>query len=266
VNRRRLDLELVRRGLAVTLDEARGTLAAGGVTVNGGPASKPGTMVAPEDAVELAPAPGRYVSRGGEKLAGALERFAIDPAGRRCLDAGASTGGFTDVLLRQGAEHVTAVDVGYGQLAWPLRQDPQVEVLERMNVRDLGPEGLPARPDLVVADLSFISLASVIPTLVAVAVDGAELVLLIKPQFEARREEVARGGVVRDPGVWRRAIQEVANACRRSGAGPLDVMPSPLRGPAGNVEFLLHARKAHPGGDLDVDAAIAEARTVRESA
>jgi 23S rRNA (cytidine1920-2'-O)/16S rRNA (cytidine1409-2'-O)-methyltransferase len=266
VNRRRLDLELVRRGLAATLDEARETVAAGGATVNGGPVSKPGTMVTPQDAVELAPDPDRYVSRGGEKLAGALERFGVDPAGRRCLDAGVSTGGFTDVLLRQGAEHVTAVDVGYGQLAWALRQDPRVTVMERTNARDLRPEGLTERADLVVADLSFISLAAVVPALVAVAADGAELVLLIKPQFEARREEVAPGGVVHDSAVWRRVVEEVAEACRRSGAGPLDVMPSPLRGPAGNVEFLIHVRKGHPGGDVDVDAAIAEARTVRESA
>jgi 23S rRNA (cytidine1920-2'-O)/16S rRNA (cytidine1409-2'-O)-methyltransferase len=234
--------------------------------VNGGPAPNPSTMVATADAVELASPAERYVSRGGQKLAEALERFAIDPAGRRCLDAGASTGGFTDVLLREGAEHVTAVDVGYGQLAWPLRQDPRVTVMERTNVRDLRPEWLPTRPDLVAADLSFISLASVVPTLVSIAADGAELILLLKPQFEARRAEVARGGVIHDPAVWRRVIEEVAEACRRAGAGPLDVMPSPLRGPAGNVEFLLHGRKGHPGGDLDVDAAVAEARTVRESA
>jgi 23S rRNA (cytidine1920-2'-O)/16S rRNA (cytidine1409-2'-O)-methyltransferase len=266
VNRRRLDLELVRRGLAATPAEARETVAAGGVTVNGGPAPNPSTMVATADDVELASPAERYVSRGGQKLAEALERFAIDPAGRRCLDAGASTGGFTDVLLSQGADHVTAVDVGYGQLAWPLRQDPRVTVMERTNVRDLRPEALPARPDLVVADLSFISLASVLPALVAVAAEGADLVVLVKPQFEARREEVARGGVVREPSVWRRVIEEVAEACSRSGAGPLEVMPSPLRGPAGNVEFLLHARKGHRGRSLHLDAAIAEGRTVRESA
>jgi 23S rRNA (cytidine1920-2'-O)/16S rRNA (cytidine1409-2'-O)-methyltransferase len=266
VNRRRLDLELVRRGLAATLDEAHETVAAGGVMVNGSPAPKPGTMVARGDVVELAPSPGRYVSRGGEKLAGALKRFGIDPARRTCLDAGASTGGFTDVLLRNGAQHVTAVDVGYGQLAWALRQDPRVAVMERTNVRDLRPEGLPARPDLVVADLSFISLASVLPGLCALAAERADLVLLIKPQFEARRDEVPPGGVVRDPAVWRRVIDQVAEACRRSGAGPLDVMPSAIRGPAGNVEFLLHARKGDPGRDLDVEDAIAESRTVRESA
>jgi 23S rRNA (cytidine1920-2'-O)/16S rRNA (cytidine1409-2'-O)-methyltransferase len=266
VNRRRLDLELVRRGLATTVEEARETIAAGGVTVGGRPALKPGALVAPAEPVELAASAGRYVSRGGEKLAGALRRFEIDPAGRRCLDAGASTGGFTDALLQEGAEQVTTVDVGYGQLAWRLRQDPRVTVMERTNVRDLPPQAFPAPPDLVVADLSFISLTAVLPALVALAADHADLVLLVKPQFEAHRDEVPRGGVVREPEVWRRVIEEVAEACRRSGAEPRDVVPSPLPGPAGNVEFMLHARKGQPGSELDVDAAVEEGRSVRESA
>lgn len=266
MRRRRLDLELVRRGLAATLSEARDAVLAGRITVGGRPALKPGTLVAAGEGLAVEGPRRPYVSRGGQKLATALERFGIDPAGRRCLDAGASTGGFTDALLAGGAEHVTAVDVGYGQLAWRLREDPRVTVMERTNVRDLRPADLATRPDLVVADLSFISLERVLPALSGIAADRAEFVLLIKPQFEAESELVARGGVVRDPEVWRRAIVESAGACRRSGLGPLGVIPSPLPGPAGNVEFLLHAAAGHPGRDLDVDAAVSEGRAIRESA
>lgn len=266
MRRLRLDLELVRRGLAATRSEARDAVLSGRVTVGGRPALKPGTLVATGEHVGLTAAPRRYVSRGGEKLAAALERFDIDPAGRRCLDAGASTGGFTDALLDRGAAHVTAVDVGYGQLAWRLREDPRVAVLERTNVRDLRPEDLGPAPDLVVADLSFISLAKVLPALSAIAADGAQFVFLVKPQFEAGPAEVGRGGVVKDPQVWRRVIAEAAEACRRTGLGPAAVMPSPLPGPAGNVEFLLHAVAGHPGRHLDLDGAISEGRAIRESA
>ena len=160
------------------------------------------------------------------------------------------------MLLARGARQVVAVDVGYGQLAWRLRQDPRVTVMERTNVRTLRPEDLPYRPDLVVADLSFISLASVVTSLAAVAAPGADLVLLVKPQFEAARSEVGRGGVVRDPAVWRRAVERVASACRQAGLGPLNVMPSPVPGPGGNVEFLLHVREGERGSSLDVQAAV----------
>lgn len=266
MRRRRLDLELVRRGLAATLGEARDAVLAGRITVGGRPALKPGTLVAAGEALAVEAPPRPYVSRGGEKLVAGLERFGIDPAGRRCIDAGASTGGFTDVLLDRGAEHVTAVDVGYGQLAWRLRRDPRVTVMERTNVRDLRPANLVAPPDLVVADLSFTSLKKVLPALSGIAADRAEFILLVKPQFEADPGEVERGGVVRDPGVWRRAIAGSERTCRRCGLGPLGVIPSPLAGPAGNVEFLLHAAAGHPGRALDVDAAISEARDIRESA
>ena len=265
MRRRPLDLELVRRGLAGTRSEARDAILRGSVLVAGRPAPKPGTLVDPAEAISLAEPSRPYVSRGGEKLAAALDRFGIDPAGRRCLDAGASTGGFTDALLARGAAHVTAVDVGYGQLAWSLRQDPRVTVMERTNVRDLE-AGSIVPPDLAVADLSFLSLTGVLPVLARVAADDAELVLLVKPQFEADPAEVGQGGVVRDPEVWRRAIDEVADACRREGIGPLGVIPSPLPGPAGNVEFLLHAAKGLPAQPLDVDAAVAEGRALRESA
>ncbi|HZD16948.1 MAG TPA: TlyA family RNA methyltransferase, partial [Actinomycetota bacterium] len=242
MKRRRLDAELVRRGLAASRTEAQDAVRDGAVLVGGRAASKPSTLVAPEEPIELRGSPRRFVSRGGEKLDAALLRFRIDPAGRRCLDAGASTGGFTDRLLRGGAEHVVALDVGYGQLAWSLRTDPRVTVLERTNVRVLTPTHLPYAPDLVVADLSFISLRLAIPALATTTTDEADLVLLVKPQFEAGPADVGRGGVVRSPEVWRRAIEQVADACVRNGAGPVAVMASPLTGPAGNVEYFLHAR------------------------
>jgi 23S rRNA (cytidine1920-2'-O)/16S rRNA (cytidine1409-2'-O)-methyltransferase len=209
--------------------------------------------------VALSPAEGRFVSRGGEKLAAALDRFDVDPSNRACLDAGASTGGFTDCLLAAGAETVIAVDVGYGQLDFRLRQDPRVTVMERTNVRELRAGSLILRPSLVVADLSFISLALALPALAEISTEDAEFVLLVKPQFEARPEEVATGGVVRDPEVHRRAIEGVANACSERGLAPRSVMASPLRGPAGNVEFLLYAIKGGSAAPLDVDAALEEA-------
>ncbi len=259
--RRRLDQELVRRGLATSRTEARDAILAGRVQVAGRPALKPAGLVAPGEPVVLEGPARPYASRGGEKLAPALDRFGVDPAGRSCLDAGASTGGFTDVLLSRGATRVAAVDVGYGQLAWRLREDERVIVMERTNVRDLRPTDLPYAPDLVVADLSFISLAKVLPALVALAADGADFVLLVKPQFEAGRQEVGSGGVVRDPAVWRTVLARTDEACRANGLGPLAATASPVRGPAGNVEFLLHARKGEPGRPLDLDATLAEAPT-----
>jgi 23S rRNA (cytidine1920-2'-O)/16S rRNA (cytidine1409-2'-O)-methyltransferase len=231
------------------------------VTVDGAPATKPAHMVGPGQAVAiLGPGP-RYVGRGGEKLAAALERFAIPVAGVRALDAGSSTGGFTDCLLQAGAASVTAVDVGRNQLHERLRADPRVTSLERTDIRALAPpegEGYP----LVVTDVSFISLRTVAPALLAQAVDGADLVLLVKPQFEVGRTEAARGkGVVTDPELWRGAVSGVIAAFEGRGAAIMDVMVSPLQGADGNVEFLLHARaggRAGPSGAL-VDAAIADA-------
>ncbi len=196
------------------------------------------------------------------KLDAALERFSVDVTGRDALDAGASTGGFTDCLLRRGAARVAAVDVGYGQLDWSLRGDPRVLVLERTNVRDLRPDALPFAPEVVVADLSFISLRVVIPALAGLSTDDADVVVLVKPQFEAGREEVEGGGVVRDTEVWARTIAEVAGACADAGLAPLDVTASPIAGPAGNVEFLLHAVKGRANGSPDVPRAIAEGRAV----
>jgi len=232
------------------------------VLVAGRPADKPATLVEPAEALELVGPPRRFVSRGGEKLDAALERFGVEPAGRECLDVGASTGGFTDRLLRGGAVHVVAVDVGYGQLAWSLRGDPRVTVLDRTNARDLRAEDLPYAPNLVVGDLSFISLTLVIPALARVTTADADLVLLVKPQFEAGPEDVGRGGVVRDPAVWRRTIERVMAACRREGLTPVAVTPSPLPGPAGNVEFPLHAVRGVAARTPDVDAAIEEAELI----
>jgi 23S rRNA (cytidine1920-2'-O)/16S rRNA (cytidine1409-2'-O)-methyltransferase len=259
VARRRLDAELVRRGLVASRTEAQEAVRAGRVLVSGVPASKPAGLVSPDEPIQVARPARRFVSRGGEKLDAALERFGVDPAGRECLDLGASTGGFTDRLLAGGAARVTAVDVGYGQLAWRLRTDPRVVVLERTNARTLEPSALPARPSLIVADLSFISLTLVAPAIARVAAPGADVICLVKPQFEAGRTEVGRGGVVREPEVWRRAVDRVASAFAASGLAPRGVMASPLLGPAGNVEFLLHAVHGASPRPLDVQDAIAEA-------
>jgi len=252
--RRRLDTELVRRGLATSREVARGLVQDGAVLVGGSLADKPARLVSEsEPVVVLDLVARRFVSRGGEKLDAGLDRFAVDPAGRRCLDAGASTGGFTDCLLRRGASRVVAVDVGHGQLDASLRHDPRVEVLERTNIRALTLACVGGTPfDLVVADLSFISLATVAPVLAGeLAAPGADVVVLVKPQFEAGRAEVSRGkGVIRLAGVRRAALGRVASAFASQGATIMGAMASPLLGPAGNAEFLLHARAHTPAPDL----------------
>jgi len=262
VRRRRLDAELVRRGIAASWTEAQAAVRGGAVRVGGVIAAKPSTLVSAEEPIELIRTPARFVSRGGEKLEAGLDRFGVEPVGRDCLDAGASTGGFTDCLLRRGAARVVAVDVGYGQLAWSLRRDPRVVVLERTNVRTLHPADLPFAPTLIVADLSFISLGLVAPTFASVAAPDAETVVLVKPQFEAGRADVGRGGVVRDPRVWRRAVEGVIEACARQGLSTVGVMASPLTGPAGNVEFLLHQVRGTAEGAVDVTSAIEEGRAL----
>lgn len=265
--RARLDSELVRRGLARSRQHAAELVAAGRVLVAGAPATKVATAVLPADALLLAldGAGEDFVSRGGHKLAGALDFWgAAGPRveGRRCLDAGASTGGFTDVLLRRGAEGVVAVDVGYGQLAWSVRNDPRVRVLERTNVRELTSEALGGTVETVVADLSFISLTLVLPALVRCAEPAADLVLLVKPQFEAGRSSVGRGGVVRDPEVRAAAISRVATAARAQGLGVMGLTASELPGPAGNVEYFLWVRLGAPPLDpSEVHRAVAEGPT-----
>jgi 23S rRNA (cytidine1920-2'-O)/16S rRNA (cytidine1409-2'-O)-methyltransferase len=265
VARRRLDAELVRRGLVATRSQAQSAVRDGLVLVSGRSASKPSTLVDTAEPLELVGKPRRFASRAGEKLEAALERFEIDVQGRDALDAGASTGGFTDCLLRRGAAHVVAVDVGYGQLAWSLRTDQRVTVLDRTNVRDLRPEDLPYAPGIVVADLSFISLGLAIPALSGIASGDADLVLLVKPQFEVGRVRVGSGGVVRDPDAWRDAILGVADAFSEHGLSPIAVMASPLPGPAGNIEFPLHATVGSAAtAVLDVESALEEARAIAE--
>jgi 23S rRNA (cytidine1920-2'-O)/16S rRNA (cytidine1409-2'-O)-methyltransferase len=240
------------------------------VTVDGAPALKSATQVHAGQAIVVAAPARTYVSRGGEKLAHGLDRFEVDPDGRRCLDAGVSTGGFSDCLLQRGAAHVLAYDVGYGQVHERLRRDPRVSVNERTNVRDLTPADLPAPlPDLLVADLSFISLAAVLPTLRALVGDDGEAVVLVKPQFEAERADVGKGGVVRDPAVWGRCLRRVAAAAAAVGWGTFDATASPLLGPAGNVEFLAHLAPGTMTAD-EVDhvlaAAVAEGQDRRRGA
>jgi 23S rRNA (cytidine1920-2'-O)/16S rRNA (cytidine1409-2'-O)-methyltransferase len=243
--RLRLDAELVRRGLARSRDQAADLIAAGRVAVGGQVAAKPASQVATDAAItveQVSHAPD-YVSRGGVKLAGALAAFdSLTVAGKRCLDAGASTGGFTDVLLRAGAAHVVTVDVGYGQLAWSLRTDPRVTVLERVNVRTLAPQQVAPPPALVVADLSFISLSLVMSALVACSAPDADFVLMVKPQFEVGKDLVG-DGVVRDPQLRQSAVAGVAAAAARLGLGVAGVTASPLPGPSGNVEYFLWLRR-----------------------
>jgi len=257
--RRRLDAELVRRGLARSRDQARELIESGHVRVGGTTASKPATQVADSASIVVAEPPDDYASRGAHKLIGALDSLpGLGVEGRHALDAGASTGGFTDVLLRRGAADVVAVDVGYGQLAWRLREDPRVHVLERTNVRSLTPDDLPRRPDLVVADLSFISLATVLPALVRCAAEGADLLLMVKPQFEVGRERVG-DGVVRDPALRADAVRRIASAGRSLGLGVRGVVASRLPGPRGNVEyFLWMAAGAPPLDDDDLARAMEE--------
>jgi 23S rRNA (cytidine1920-2'-O)/16S rRNA (cytidine1409-2'-O)-methyltransferase len=260
----RLDAELVRRGLARSREQAGELVAAGRVTVAGQRAAKAATQVRRDAPITITETgePG-YVSRGGRKLAGALAVFGplgLVVAGRNALDAGASTGGFTDVLLRAGAAHVVAADVGYGQLAWSLRTDPRVTVLDRVNVRTLDRvEGLDPVPGLVVADLSFISLTLVLPALVACAMPDADFVLLVKPQFEVGKGRVGSGGVVREAADRAAAVRRVAGAASGLGLGVLGVTASPLPGPAGNVEYFLWLRRgAPPLDDNQLERAITE--------
>ena len=240
----RLDAELVRRELARSREQASDLIEARSVLVNGIPASKPATMVDAETSIKLHGKRDDFVSRGGHKLAGALDAFSgVVVEGKRCLDAGASTGGFTDVLLRRGAEKVVAVDVGYGQLAWELRQDPRVVIHDRTNIRHLTGDVIGEPIDLVVADLSFISLTLVLPALAAVSKPEADFVVMVKPQFEVGREKLGAGGVVRDPALRKAAVIEVAGSAYDVGLGTLGIAASPLPGPAGNVEYFLWLRR-----------------------
>ena len=239
----RLDELLVQRGLAESRAQAQRLIGAGEVRVNGQPATKAGHLV-PADAELTVAQPERFVSRGGEKLEEAFRRFGLDVAGRVCLDIGASTGGFTDCLLQHGAARVYAVDVGHGQIHWKLRNDPRVVLKEGVNARHLRAGDLPEQPALATVDVSFISLTKILPAVKELLVGGGGIVALIKPQFEAGREQVGRGGVVRDAGVHQQVIGDVREfGTRQLGLAWLGVCESPLKGPAGNVEFLSYWKK-----------------------
>lgn len=252
--RARLDAELVRRGLARSREHARSQIEDGLVKVNGVVAAKPATNVGRDTPIVVTETVGEdWASRGAHKLLGALEAF--EPQGltvhaRRCLDAGASTGGFTDVLLRRGAKEVVAVDVGYGQLVWRLQNDTRVTVYDRTNVRHLGPVDIGGEVDLIVADLSFISLALVLPALARSVRPGGDLVPMVKPQFEVGKDRVGAGGVVRDPQQRIDAVLGVARAARDLGLDTRGVVASPLPGPSGNVEYFLWLRR-QDGGPVD---------------
>ena len=255
----RLDAELVRRGLARSRQDAVDLVMDGKVRVAGLPAHKASTSVDPATPLQVVSAEPATVSRGAHKLAGALDRWPdLVVAGRRCLDAGASTGGFTQVLLERGAAQVVAVDVGYGQLAWSLRTDPRVVVHDRTNIRDITIESLGGPVALIVADLSFISLTVVLPALNSVLADDGEAALMVKPQFEAGREAVGSGGVVRDPATRAAAVLRVVESAAALGLGAVDVTASPLPGPAGNVEYFLWLRRGPVGVDARAVAAAVE--------
>ena len=268
--RRRLDAELVRRHLARSREHARELIESGAVSVRGTVAAKPATQVDLADPIVVSDVATdeHYVSRGAHKLLGALAAFPVEVAGRDCLDAGASTGGFSQVLLEAGAARVLAVDVGYGQLAWPVRTDPRVVVRERTNVRGLRAEDVPFAPTLVVADLSFIPLELVLPALAAVSAPDVDMLLMVKPQFEVGRAAIG-DGVVRDPALRRGAVRGVALAARDLGLAVRGVTASPLPGPSGNVEYFLWLARAGEakmeatglaGTDLDeaIERAVAE--------
>jgi 23S rRNA (cytidine1920-2'-O)/16S rRNA (cytidine1409-2'-O)-methyltransferase len=239
----RLDRLLVDRGLAPSRERAQRLILAGAVLVADRPATKAGVLVPADASLRLRGSASDYVSRGGEKLAGALDAFALDVAGTVALDVGASTGGFTDCLLRRGARRVIAVDVGYGQLAWTLRQDPRVVVLERTNARRLDGAMLPEAPDLATVDVSFISLALVLPAVADTLRPGAAMVTLVKPQFEAGRGQVGKGGVVRDPAVRAGAVARVRREAEGIGLRVRGETDSVLHGPKGNREVFLWLEK-----------------------
>lgn len=244
--RRRVDRELVRRGLAPTREEAQRVIDARRVQVDGAPVRKASTLVLPSQQLHVGGPPPRFVSRGGAKLQGAVERFGLELAGAHVLDAGISTGGFSDCVLQAGAAHVIGVDVGYGQLAERLRRDPRVTLHERTNVRMLGPDQFPGLPvDVLVADLSFISLTTVLPVLLPLLRTDGLGVVLIKPQFEVGRGRVGRGGIVREPEHWRDALRRVGLVAAEHAWAFEDLMPSPITGTQGNVEFLALLRPSH---------------------
>ena len=255
---KRLDQRLTELGLAESREKAKATIMSGLVYVNGQKSDKPGTPVSDDAKIEVRGAACPWVSRGGFKLAKALEVFEINPAGYVCIDCGASTGGFTDVLLKNGAARVYAVDVGYGQLAWSLRTDARVTVMERTNARNLTPDMFPESMDMAVMDLSFISIRLILPAVHALLKPEGECVCLIKPQFEAGRADVGKKGVVRDRAVHERVLNEMLEFFPTAGYTLTGLDYSPIRGPEGNIEYLAHLKKGeHAGIAPDIAALVA---------
>ena len=255
---KRLDQRLTELGLAESREKAKATIMSGLVYVNGQKSDKPGTPVSDDAKIEVRGAACPWVSRGGFKLAKALEVFEINPAGYVCIDCGASTGGFTDVLLKNGAARVYAVDVGYGQLAWSLRTDARVTVMERTNARNLTPDMFPESMDMAVMDLSFISIRLILPAVHALLKPEGEVVCLIKPQFEAGRADVGKKGVVRDRAVHERVLNEMLEFFPTAGYTLTGLDYSPIRGPEGNIEYLAHLKRGeHAGISPDIAAIVA---------
>ena len=253
----RLDQLVFDLGYTESRERAKTTIMSGLVFVNGQRADKPGMPVAPDSKIEVRGEAIPFVSRGGFKLDKALKVFPVDPAGKNCIDCGASTGGFTDVLLQHGAAKVYAVDVGYGQLAWKLRNDPRVINLERTNLRYVTAEQIPERLDLAVMDVSFISIKLVLPTVRDLLLPGADLICLIKPQFEAGREEVGKKGVVRDSAVHCQVIHSILNFAPQIGLSVMGLDYSPIKGPEGNIEYICHMKNgSFEGPSLDVEAIV----------
>ncbi|HEY7697548.1 MAG TPA: TlyA family RNA methyltransferase [Vicinamibacteria bacterium] len=241
--RSRVDKLVVERGLAESREKARRLILAGEILVDEEPVDKPGSLVRTDASIRLRRPQKTFVGRGGEKLQGALDAFGLDPAGLRVLDVGASTGGFTDCLLQRGAAAVTALDVGKGQLDWKLYSDPRVRVIEGVNARYLDPGDFPEPFDLATIDLSFISLTKVLPAIVPLVTSGGRLLMLVKPQFELRPEDIERGGLVRDEQKHREAIANVSESAKLLGLRIEGVVPSPIRGASGNQEYFLLARR-----------------------
>ncbi|MCY4492253.1 MAG: TlyA family RNA methyltransferase [Acidimicrobiaceae bacterium] len=266
--RRRLDSELVRRGLVESRTRAQQVIAERRVTVGGALATKAARLVDPGEPVEVVSDAPRFVSRGGHKLSAGLDRFALDCSGLRVIDAGSSTGGFTDCVLGRGAATVVAIDVGRNQLHESLRADPRVEVHEQTNIRHVHPGDVGGVADLLVADLSFISLRTVAQALVGLVRCGGDLVVLVKPQFEAGKAEADKGrGIIRDPAVWRRTLGEVSDALIDRAAAIMGAMASPITGGDGNVEFLLHARRLGPDeGPMEFDSGMLDAAVTEATA
>ena len=254
----RLDQLVYERGFTESRERAKTTIMSGIVFVDGRRADKPGMSVSPEACVELRGETMPFVSRGGYKLDKALKVFPVDPAGKSCIDCGASTGGFTDVLLQHGAAKVYSVDVGYGQLAWKLRSDARVVNLERTNLRYVTSEQIPEKLDLAVMDVSFISIKLVLPAVRELLKDGADIICLIKPQFEAGREEVGKKGVVRDEAVHRAVVRSIIDFAPGAGLSVRGLDFSPIKGPEGNIEYICHMKKSsEENAQLDVDGIVA---------